>query len=70
MTERLEIYKNGEKIYWVEVTRSKPIKDPVTLKLDISGTVIEDINSWAIEHDTSLYDVIRSLIYNKWKRIK
>lgn len=70
MIEKCEVYKNGERIYWDEVSRSNPIADPVTLRIDISEKVLEDIRAWANENKTTLFDVFSSLINNKWKRIK
>ena len=70
MKELLEIYKDGKRIYWSEIQKSKSIKDPITLRMDISEEMIGDLSSWADKHKTTLHEVVCSLFYNKWKRIK
>lgn len=70
MIEKCEVYKNGERVYWEEVCRSNAVKDPVTLKIDISEKMLEDIILWARKNNTTLFNELSLLISNKWKRIK
>ena len=71
MIEQIEVYKNnGERIYYGAIKKRNQIKDPVTLKMDVSEEMIKDIITWANEQDKNLFDVIHSLICSKWRRIK